>query len=548
MNLGLPLLLLLTAGCGGDKPGDTGDTSPPTDDTATETGTPSDTGDSAHDTGAPTKETGDTAIEDTAIEDTGHISETFEIVPSDKALRYVGRWDHSDPDAPWAQWQGAFVEINFEGTDLSVDLDGGSSTEYFRVIIDGDQLGSQKFAVSSGRATYVLASDLEWGDHTAHLVKETRRGGGATFYGFTLEGSGSWEAPEPPTRRMEFYGDSNLAGYSLESEENESSPSLVGAHFTYAGITARMFGADSHNISVSGATIGSLHGFYDRMKSTGGADWDFSQFTPDVVVVNVGANDIYYRSETTIKSHYNDLLDDVRAQHPDAHIVLYNAWGWDYDEPANYTHEVVDARKDHNLSVATFPWVFEQWHGCETDHAGMAQYLAAHLEDVMGWTPGESDVVPGYLADGQIANGSFEGIAPFGGFGWRYVTESGLTRVVDSVGAQDGEAYLKLTDRAETHQPNPASPGETVEVTFWARGATKGDTLEVTLDFRDQEMWTSPLQSETQAFSLTTAWQEFTISATASAGGPRPVYHHRVTFQAGVGSTVSLDNVSGGQL
>ena len=101
---------------------------------------------------------------------------------------------------------------------------------------------------------------------------------------------------------------------------------------------------------------------------------------------------------------------------------------------------------------------------------------------------------------------------------WRYLSESGLERVVDATGAQEGEAYLTLTSGAETHQPNPASPGETVEITFWARGETDGDTLEVTLDFRDQEMWTTPLQTETEVFSLTTDWQSFSVSGTAPEG------------------------------
>ena len=71
----------------------------------------------------------------------------------------------------------------------------------------------------------------------------------------------------------------------------------------------------------------------------------------------------------------------MRKSYPNAHIMLYNAWGWDYDEPANYIHEVIAARGDPNMSSAIFPWLFEQWHGCEYDHSGMAHVLADHL----GW-------------------------------------------------------------------------------------------------------------------------------------------------------------------
>ncbi len=71
--------------------------------------------------------------------------------------------------------------------------------------------------------------------------------------------------------------------------------------------------------------------------------------------------------------------------------MLYNAFGWEFKEPANYIYEVIAERGDSNMSWAVFPWVFERYHGCETDHAGMAQYLAAHLCSIMGWTAAPQD-------------------------------------------------------------------------------------------------------------------------------------------------------------
>jgi thermitase len=51
--------------------------------------------------------------------------------------------------------------------------------------------------------------------------------------------------------------------------------------------------------------------------------------------------------------------------------------------------EAIDSRSGPNMSYAVFPCLFEQYHGCGTDHAGMAQDLTAHLTAVMGWTPGQ---------------------------------------------------------------------------------------------------------------------------------------------------------------
>jgi len=237
------------------------------------------------------------------------------------------------------------------------------------------------------------------------------------------------------------------------------------------------------------------------------------------------------------------MLDLLREAHPDVPIVVYNGWGWDHDEPADYTAGVVADYSDDNVSIATFPWVFEQWHGCESDHAGMAVTLAAHIEEILGWEAAAPDVMDGFGRGGDLANGGFEEIAPFGGFGWRYADADGVERVLDSASAYAGEAFLRLSDGAEVHQPNPAVEGQTVQVTLWLRGQTEGDTVALTLDFRDQTMWTTPLQTETTTVSLTTDWQQVTVSAIAPVVDDNPVFHTRLTITAGEGSAVDVDGL-----
>ena len=95
--------------------------------------------------------------------------------------------------------------------------------------------------------------------------------------------------------------------------------------------------------------------------------------------------------------------------------MLFNAYGWTATEPAGYIHEVIEQRDDSNMSAAVFPWVFEQYHGSETEHAGMASVLAEHLSEITGWVANDQDVMSGFGRDGDVANGSFEHSAPFGG-------------------------------------------------------------------------------------------------------------------------------------
>ena len=224
--------------------------------------------------------------------------------------------------------------------------------------------------------------------------------------------------------------------------------------------------------------------------------------------------------------------------------MIFNGWGWSHNETANYTAEVVAEYGDPNVSVATFPWVFEQWHGCETDHAGMASYLLAHLEETLGWQAEPLDVMNGYGLDGDLANGSFEEVAPFGGFGWRYAEQPGVERITQSSDAKDGSALLRLSQGAAVHQPNPARPGQTVTVTLWLRAEEAGQSVDVGIDFRDQTMWTDPLQTETTTLNLSTAWSLYTVTAVAPEWTDNPVFHTRLTITAGPGSTVDIDALS----
>ncbi|MEM8488247.1 MAG: GDSL-type esterase/lipase family protein [Bacteroidota bacterium] len=475
--------------------------------------------------------------------DTGNV---VDVTPTDEALHYMGRWDMANPARPAAGWQGASITMNFTGQALSVTLAAGTATEYFRVVLDDDTAGSHKIAVTANKATYQIATSLSAGPHKVEVIKETYEGTNATFFGFSITGAnaGTLPPPAPPTRRIEFYGDSNLAGQSLESEEDEAYTSLRGSFFGYAGITARMFDASYHNISASGETISSLHEKYNQTDWwDASALWDFDRYRPDVVVVNLGANDVG-KPKAEIKQDYHNFLDALRTVHPQAHIMLFNAFGWDKNEPANYTHEVIAERNDANMSSTIFPWVFEQFHGSEYDHAGMANVLATHLSGVMGWTSAASDVVSGFGLNGDVANGSFEEAAPFGGFAWRYANQKGVKRINNPANAYDGNYAIRLSQRASIHQPNPASNGDNVTVTLWLRGGKKGDKAKLDISFRNQQIYSDPLESTTQTVSLSRSWQTYTISATAPTTD-EAVYNTRITISAaGRKDVVNVDAVS----
>jgi hypothetical protein len=468
------------------------------------------------------------------------------ISSTDTRILYTGRWDQPNNVEPWAFAKGTSVIANFQGTSLAATI-SATTTDHMRIIIDDDAADSLKIQLSIGTDTYQLAANLDAGIHDdgihkVEIVKETAFGRW-TFHGFDLDnGEDLVDPPSRPPLKLVYYGDSNLAGDSLEHEQNNGARSLQGSYYGYAGIASRMLGAEYSNISRSGASIRSLHSSFDRIDwNTPGAAWNFKNFQPDAVIINIGANDVG-RPKSKMRKDYNALLNDMREAYPHAHIMLYNAWGWDYAEPANFIEEVIKGRRDPNMSWAIFPWLFEQWHGCEYDHSGMAHVLVQHLETELEWERDKpADVMNGYGTAGNVANGGFEEVAPFGGYGWRYYTDTGVSREMDE--PHTDQFFLRLDDGASVHQPNLAMDGETFTVTAWVRGKTNDDKLHVTIDFRDQNIWTTPLQSYTKTFGLTDKWNEIEMIRTAPVAGTNPVFHTRLTFQAADGSTVDIDDV-----
>jgi hypothetical protein len=197
-----------------------------------------------------------------------------------------------------------------------------------------------------------------------------------------------------------------------------------------------------------------------------------------------------------------------------------NGYGWSRKEPANYTDEVVEEMRDARLSRVVFPWLFNEWHGCEYDHAGMAQTLVNHLASVNPkWRQlRPADVMDGFGRDGNVANGSFETVAPFGGYGWRYYTD-GARRVHDSRTSPDGEWFLRLPEGKQVHQPTPAAKETTYVVRVKMRGQRAGDRARIRTEFRDQQ-WRHEIPNSSKAFefALDTTWNDYNLTAESPSG------------------------------
>jgi len=266
---------------------------------------------------------------------------------SNPHIAYSGRIDTSKVKAAELYWSGTSIRINFEGESIYAILKDEKGDNYYNVIIDTDSLFILR--PDTTKHIYQLASKLPKGKHTVEIFKRTEWDRGkTTFYGFQIKGN-SKVLPKsvPKNRRIEFYGNSITAGYAVEDLSGNDSPdsTFTNNYLSYAAITARHFDAEYQCICKSGIGIMiswfplTMPEMYNRLiPEDTNSTWDFSLYTPDIVVINLFQNDswlvnrpdgdefkVKFNTEAPdddfiIKS-YVQFVSSVRKEYSGAHII-----------------------------------------------------------------------------------------------------------------------------------------------------------------------------------------------------------------------------------
>ncbi len=337
-------------------------------------------------------------------EDSGGFDDSTGMVdpPDPPAVRYVGRYDDSDPAHVRLGWSGVGAVFRFNGTDAGVRLDDNG--KYFTVVVDGQVQAN--LATSPGEQTYPLAVGLPAGDHTVEFYRRTEGSfGPTTILGVELNG-GELLAPPPVQRRIEIVGDSITCGYGNEGVSPCSFSAETENHYlTYGALAARTLGAELSTVAWSGKGLVNnydmdvfepLPQLYDRVVATDPAPWSFA-WQPDVVVINLGTNDFSTGgdpSEEVFVSAYVAFLGHLRDVYPDAFIlpVAPTLFGDEAIMVAGYLQSAVDQRHAMGDLDVAFADVNVQWNGSGCDghpnleaHAGMAARLVQELQAHLGW-------------------------------------------------------------------------------------------------------------------------------------------------------------------
>ena len=329
---------------------------------------------------------------------------------ADANIRYIGRFDNRDPAGPRCAWSNSAVRLKFSGTALDVKLADTNENEW-QVTVDG-KAGTLIKSKGSG-AIYHVATGLAEGEHAVELVKRTEAFNGVTqFLGFQLSAGGKLLPAPAANRRIEVIGDSISCGYGNEgkSEQEHFKPSTENGYASYGAIAARELGADYLCIAWSGKKMwpdNTIPELYDlTLPEDSKSQWDFSKWTPDVVLINLATNDFGRNKipdEQGWTTAYESFLARVRKNYPNAEIyVASGSMMGDWDEKKSltvlkkYLAKIVADRKaagDAKVHEIDFDaqdrknGLGSDWHPSIKTHEIMAKKLVEALRQELGWKP-----------------------------------------------------------------------------------------------------------------------------------------------------------------
>ena len=327
--------------------------------------------------------------------------------------------DDADPNHFRFSWEGVAIGVHFSGPGVSAVLNdipatflGHTGNGYYDVTIDG-QLAST-FHASPTQQVYPLAQNLGAGEHTVWVTKRTEGMiGSGEFHGITMAAGATLLAPPAhPLHRLEVLGASADTGYGVEATNcggyNDFQQNQDKA---WPQLTANMLGAELHNLAYSGKGVATNYDpvndptltspvLYDRADTNNPAPWDFSQWTAEVVVIDLGGND-YTGSggvldPTTFVPAYVAFIQKILAHYPKARVyVTLNPTDMppERDTLRTQFQTVVQTCQSAGLTGVAF-FEFAQYtgstYGCDNHpdvalHQQMATALAAQIKKDLGW-------------------------------------------------------------------------------------------------------------------------------------------------------------------
>ncbi|MET1073259.1 MAG: GDSL-type esterase/lipase family protein [Umezawaea sp.] len=304
--------------------------------------------------------------------------------PTDPNVRYSGRWNTANQSAYVSEWAGAYATVGFTGK--TVKLKQRNAIDFYASI---DGAADVSYTNRTGTVN-LTPTPLAAGNHTLRISYRPIAGsykGDAVFQGLELDSGAKTFAPPAPSKLIEFVGDSITVG-QLSSKQ---------ALTAYGWLIGERLGAAHTQIAVGGACLVSAAdgciGMSDRFLRTGlqadAANWDFSRYRADAVVINLGTNDVGHSvTKEQFQAAYTTLIRRAREKYPTSTIFALQTFRKRFiPETQAAVQTVNDAKVKF---VNTDGWIVEATdtadnvHPNDQGHRKIADRLAPIISAALG--------------------------------------------------------------------------------------------------------------------------------------------------------------------
>jgi hypothetical protein len=333
---------------------------------------------------------------------------------SSPEIEFSGRIDTHKVEAAEIYWSGSSIKINFEGESIQALLKDETGDNYYNVILDNDSISILR--PETNKRYHQLASNLSEGKHSIELFKRTEWNRGKTsFFGFKIKNNPRLLAKQTSKKRkIEFYGNSITAGYAIEDFSGKDSPdsTYTNNYLSYAAITARHYNAKSQCICKSGIGITvSWHPLimpemYDRLIPTDSSSkWNFSIYTPDIVVINLLQNDSWLvnlpeheefkrrfgnkvPTDIEIINAYQKFVANLRSKYSKASIICTLGSMNAAEEGSKWMKFIkvaVENLNDEKIYTHFMPYIKSLSHPSVEDQQIMANSLIQFIDKNIEW-------------------------------------------------------------------------------------------------------------------------------------------------------------------
>ena len=277
-------------------------------------------------------------------------SEVVCSVQEEEFVRSYGRTYAYDGGTAYPNAASGFA-VRFYGTKLEAELYAfGEWDAGLSVMVDGETDSNAAIFTlprGGGYARTVLVRDIAEGEHTVCILKrhDSLRN---TFACRTLTTDGTFlPAPESPSLKMEVYGDSITSGSGIlratdpaaHTDSGEYSQRTQNALQSYAAVAAARLGAELRIYGRGGIAMAystdrnTVLSNYDAAAVDLDREcfpYDYNSWTPDVVVIYLGTNDVLIAAQHDtgftmegLKAAYCSFLRGVIGQYYGKDIPVF---------------------------------------------------------------------------------------------------------------------------------------------------------------------------------------------------------------------------------